>query len=83
MNERAIAYRAMNDIPAEWGTAVNVVPLVGHGTVRGAVLGYGDVGFNGSEVIKTPHLDAMAKRGARFERFYAGAPQGTVRPQFP
>jgi arylsulfatase A-like enzyme len=37
-------------------------------------LGYGDVGFNGSQLIKTPHLDAMAKRGARFERFYAGAP---------
>jgi pyruvate,orthophosphate dikinase len=28
MNERAIAYRAMNDIPAEWGTAVNVQAMV-------------------------------------------------------
>jgi arylsulfatase A-like enzyme len=37
-------------------------------------LGYGDVGFNGGTLIKTPHLDAMAERGARFERFYAGAP---------
>jgi arylsulfatase A-like enzyme len=37
-------------------------------------LGYGDTGFNGSQVIQTPHLDAMAARGARFERFYAGAP---------
>lgn len=37
-------------------------------------LGYGDVGFNGSQVLKTPHLDAMAERGARFNRFYAGAP---------
>jgi len=37
-------------------------------------LGYGDVGFNGNQVIRTPHLDGMAERGARFERFYAGAP---------
>jgi arylsulfatase A-like enzyme len=37
-------------------------------------LGYGDVGFHGKQVIKTPHLDGMAERGVRFERFYAGAP---------
>jgi arylsulfatase A-like enzyme len=37
-------------------------------------LGYGDAGFNGHPVLKTPHLDAMAARGLRFERFYAGAP---------
>src|SRR5262249_10539279 len=28
MNERAIAYRKMNDIPASWGTAVNVQAMV-------------------------------------------------------
>jgi pyruvate,orthophosphate dikinase len=27
-NERAIAYRAMNNIPSSWGTAVNVVAMV-------------------------------------------------------
>jgi len=27
-NERAIAYRAMNDIPGDWGTAVNVQTMV-------------------------------------------------------
>ena len=37
-------------------------------------LGWGDVGFNGNTVIKTPNLDAMAKNGLRFERFYAQAP---------
>ena len=26
-------------------------------------LGWGDVGFNGNKVIRTPHLDAMAKGG--------------------
>ena len=28
MNERAIAYRRMNDIPSSWGTAVNVQMMV-------------------------------------------------------
>ena len=37
-------------------------------------LGWGDVGFNGNTVIRTPHLDAMAKQSLRFERFYAAAP---------
>jgi arylsulfatase A-like enzyme len=37
-------------------------------------LGYGDVGFNGNKIIKTPSLDAMAREGIRFSRFYAGGP---------
>lgn len=37
-------------------------------------LGYGDTGFNGNKVIKTPHLDAMAKNGIRFTRFYSIGP---------
>ncbi len=37
-------------------------------------LGYGDVGFNGNEIIKTPNLDCLANNGIRFTRFYAGGP---------
>ena len=37
-------------------------------------LGWGDVGFNGNKSIRTPHLDAMAKAGMKFNRFYAAAP---------
>jgi len=37
-------------------------------------LGYGDTGFNGNKVIKTPHLDAMAKDGIRLTRFYSIGP---------
>jgi arylsulfatase A-like enzyme len=37
-------------------------------------LGWADVGFNGNTIIRTPHLDAMAKNGLRFTRFYAQAP---------
>ena len=36
--------------------------------------GWGDTGYNGHPVLKTPHLDAMAAKGLRFDRFYAGAP---------
>ena len=37
-------------------------------------MGWGDPDFNGNSIIKTPNLDAMAKAGMRFTRFYSGAP---------
>jgi arylsulfatase A-like enzyme len=37
-------------------------------------MGWGDTGYNGHPVLKTPALDEMARRGIRFNRFYAGAP---------
>lgn len=36
-------------------------------------LGYGDVGFNGQDKIKTPVLDKMANEGVVFTRHYAGS----------
>jgi arylsulfatase A-like enzyme len=36
--------------------------------------GWGDTGYNGHPVLRTPHLDQMANDGIRFERFYSGAP---------
>ena len=36
--------------------------------------GWGDVGFNGNDKIKTPNLDDMAASGVKFDRFYASAP---------
>lgn len=36
--------------------------------------GWGDTGYNGHPVLRTPHLDQMANEGIRFERFYSGAP---------
>ncbi len=36
--------------------------------------GWGDTGYNGHPHLKTPTLDAMARAGLRFDRFYAGAP---------
>ncbi len=37
-------------------------------------LGYGDVSFQGSTQIKTPHLDALAASGVRFTQGYVSAP---------
>lgn len=36
--------------------------------------GWGDVGYNGHPVLKTPNLDAMAAAGVRFDHFYAAHP---------
>lgn len=37
-------------------------------------LGYGDLGSYGQQLIRTPHLDAMAAEGLRLTQHYAGAP---------
>ena len=37
-------------------------------------LGWGDVAYNGNQIVKTPHLDAMSREGVRLDRFYAAAP---------
>jgi arylsulfatase A-like enzyme len=36
--------------------------------------GWGDMGYNGHPVLKTPNFDSMAKSGLCFDRFYAAAP---------
>ncbi|MEL6592116.1 MAG: sulfatase-like hydrolase/transferase, partial [Bacteroidota bacterium] len=36
-------------------------------------LGYGDLSCYGSQSIHTPNLDALARQGMRFARFYAGS----------
>lgn len=36
--------------------------------------GWGQAGYMNHPLLKTPHLDAMAANGLRFEQFYAGAP---------
>ena len=36
--------------------------------------GWGDMGYQGHPVVQTPRLDAAARNGLRFDRFYAAAP---------
>lgn len=36
--------------------------------------GYGDFGFTGNKVVRTPNLDKLAAQGMNFTSFYAGAP---------
>ena len=36
--------------------------------------GYGDCGYTGHPFVQTPNLDAMAKAGVVFNRFYSSAP---------
>ncbi|GJM19452.1 MAG: N-acetylgalactosamine-6-sulfatase [Phycisphaeraceae bacterium] len=37
-------------------------------------LGWGDTGYNGHPVLRTPNLDQLAADGLRFDRFYAASP---------
>lgn len=37
-------------------------------------LGLGDLGVTGSQMIRTPHADQMAREGAMLDNFYASAP---------
>ncbi len=37
-------------------------------------LGYGDLSSFGAEDLQTPHVDALAEQGMRFDRFYANSP---------
>lgn len=36
-------------------------------------LGWGDTGYNGNPIIKTPHLDQMAQEGLQMNRFYSAS----------
>ena len=40
-------------------------------------MGWAQTGYYGHPLLKTPHLDAMARAGLRMDRFYAGAPSCT------
>lgn len=37
-------------------------------------MGWGETGYRGHPILRTPHLDAMAASGLRCDRFYAGGP---------
>src|SRR5687768_5654218 len=36
--------------------------------------GFGDMAYQGHKDLHTPHFDALAREGIRFDRFYAAAP---------
>jgi arylsulfatase A-like enzyme len=73
----ALGHATAPAAPSAAGSRPNIILLMADD------LGWGDPGFNGNRIIKTPHLDAMAQNGLRFDRFYSGAPvcsptRGTV-----
>ena len=63
------------------GVLTGWTPLLADSSVRPHIIlvmaddmGWGQTGYRQHPVLKTPHLDAMAANGLRFERFYAGGP---------
>lgn len=69
MNERAILYRKLNNIPAEWGTAVNVQAMVfgnmGDRSATGVAFtrdaATGENIFNGEYLINAQGEDVVAR----------------------
>ena len=67
-NDRAVLYRKLNDIPAEWGTAVNVQAMVygnlGENSATGVAFtrdaGTGENIFNGEYLINAQGEDVVA-----------------------
>ena len=68
MNERAILYRKLNNIPAEWGTAVNVQSMVFGNMVETSATGVaftrdaatGEDIFNGEYLVNAQGEDVVA-----------------------
>lgn len=68
MNERAILYRKLNNIPAEWGTAVNVQSMVfgnmGETSATGVAFtrdaATGEDIFNGEYLVNAQGEDVVA-----------------------
>ena len=63
-----------------WGVSLGMAANVDAAEPPNIVLvmaddqGWGDMAYNGHPHLKTPHFDALAKEGVRFDRFYAAAP---------
>ncbi len=64
----AVLVTLISSGPASCAEQPNVVLLMADD------LGWGDPGYNGNRIIRTPHLDQMSREGIRFDRFYAAAP---------
>ncbi len=59
---------SQNIVDAPASSSPNIVLLVADG------LGIGGLGCYGNEVVSTPHLDALAASGMKFNNAYCGAP---------
>ena len=44
--------------------------------------GWGDYGHNGNKVARTPHIDSLARDGARFDRFFVCSVCAPTRAEF-
>ena len=64
----AFAFLALSTAVSAADTKPNII------LVMADDMGWGQTGYRNHPLLKTPHLDAMAANGLRFERFYAGGP---------
>jgi len=57
-------------------TAPNVVVILADDQ------GWGDLGINGNSAARTPHVDSLAREGARFDRFFVQPVCAPTRAEF-
>lgn len=67
MRNLIFGFALMGTFAAEAQNKPNIILLMADD------LGWGDTGYNGNPIIKTPNLDKMASQGIRFNRFYAAS----------
>ena len=63
----SIEDKTQDSTSVENATRPNVIIIVADD------MGWGDTGYNGNKVQKTPALDQMAQQGIRFDRFYSAS----------
>lgn len=67
MRNLILGFVLMGTFAAEAQNKPNIILLMADD------LGWGDTGYNGNPIIKTPNLDKMASEGIKFNRFYSAS----------
>jgi arylsulfatase A-like enzyme len=74
MKTRLIAALSLFVVASPFAAKINAAERPNIILVMADDQGWGDMAYNGHEIIKTPNFDAAAATGLRFDRFYAAAP---------
>ena len=75
-NEPVIAAIAIGCFLASGAPSPNIVVILADDQ------GWGDLGIHGNTAARTPHLDSLARQGARFDRFFVQPVCAPTRAEF-
>jgi len=80
-----VVLAACGQAPSEAPRAADIITPPAPGSLPNIILlmsddqGYGDIGYQGNDVVRTPVLDRMSREGLCFSRFYAAPLCGPTR----